>query len=313
MFQREVAVHTGAKIMYDGKGTPISVANTPEAINEAISKGFNEVKAEEKLPESIRTVKAYKDLTPTEKAVFDKLHPGPKAAGGEKPPTKAEVQRGEVEFGKQLVPALAEFYPDLLGSKNIGDFSTKLTPAHKKAIDTGRKMLKEGSTPGEAADAVVALLGTPPVPKEELGWWDTATGAIKRVLSPKPAEQKPEEPGMIKKGNIDYSTRPNVNNPDGTHSSVVSKSFNFDGEEVLIPTISDDGKKLSDKEAINLYKKTGKHLGKFKTAKDADNYANAHHAEMGPKTAKLPDGKFYKDGDIYTDPKTKQKSIVRVK
>ena len=48
----------------------------------------------------------------------------------------------------------------------------------------------------------------------------------------------------------------------------------------------------------------------MKTREEAK--ADAANKSGAVKTVKLPDGKDYKDGDIYTDPKTGQQSRVRV-
>ena len=116
----------------------------------------------------------------------------------------------------------------------------------------------------------------------------TYTQIPEQKLSAKPltlADLPPEQPSysVPQKGNIDLSNRPIVHNPDGSISTVRSMSVNIDGEEVLIPTVSDDGKILSEDEAINLYKKTGKHLGKFKTPEEATVYAKQLHNEQSKR------------------------------
>ena len=84
--------------------------------------------------------------------------------------------------------------------------------------------------------------------------------------------------GLITLGNIDLYSRPRVDNGDGTYSTVRSMSFGDEnGREILIPTVSDDGRIMSDDEAINNYYQTGKHLGIFNSPDAATAYAERLH------------------------------------
>ena len=89
----------------------------------------------------------------------------------------------------------------------------------------------------------------------------------------------PYAAGMAETGNIDLSKRSVRRNADGSISTVSSISFEEDGKEILIPTISDSGQKLTRDEAIKEYHETGKHLGIFDTPEDATAYAEQLHAD----------------------------------
>lgn len=89
----------------------------------------------------------------------------------------------------------------------------------------------------------------------------------------------------VEQGNIDLTTRPVVSNPDGTISTIRSKSFNFDGQEVLLPTISDDGRGMTDDETVQQYLSTGKHLGKFSTPEEATTFAQELSRQQGENKA----------------------------
>lgn len=82
-------------------------------------------------------------------------------------------------------------------------------------------------------------------------------------------------------GNINLHNRPKVKNEDGTISTVLTMSYqDRSGKEVLIPTVSDEGKIMGAREAIEYWGKKGQHLGKFKTPEAATNYAKRLHEDQ---------------------------------
>lgn len=86
--------------------------------------------------------------------------------------------------------------------------------------------------------------------------------------------------GLVTPGNIDLASRPVVKNDDGSISTVRSMSIGIDGKEVLIPTVGDNGKILSEDDAIKQFRRTGKHLGIFETPDDATSYARTLHNQQ---------------------------------
>ncbi|MDO9381830.1 MAG: hypothetical protein Q7T86_03110 [Hyphomicrobiaceae bacterium] len=86
--------------------------------------------------------------------------------------------------------------------------------------------------------------------------------------------------GLLQPGNINLHNRPKVKNADGSISTVRSMSANIDGREVLLPTVSDDGRVMSDDEAIRQYERTGRHLGMFDSPAAATAYAQRLHGDQ---------------------------------
>ncbi len=93
--------------------------------------------------------------------------------------------------------------------------------------------------------------------------------------------------GSWQSGNIDHMGRPEVDNHDGTTSTVRSMSFgDGPGNEVLIPTAY-DGAVHSDRDSIKNYEKTGQHMGKFLSPEHADWEAEKVHNDYEDGKYKL--------------------------
>ncbi len=100
-------------------------------------------------------------------------------------------------------------------------------------------------------------------------------------LSPPPAPKR-KRTGLLAAGNIDLINQPRVKNPDGSVSTVNSMSFadSQEGPHILIPTVAHDGSGLlSDEDAIQQYRQSGKHLGMFDTPENATAYSRQLHHE----------------------------------
>lgn len=92
--------------------------------------------------------------------------------------------------------------------------------------------------------------------------------------------------GQVIPGNIDLNTRPRVKRANGKISTVDTIGIGFDGLEYVIPRISDDGKVLTNDQAVALFKKTKKHLGAFKTKEEANAFAQLLHESEASKLVK---------------------------
>ncbi len=130
-----------------------------------------------------------------------------------------------------------------------------------------------------------------------------------RYLSTDPNAGEPAG-GMVQPGNIDLSKRPRVRNKDGTVSTVRSIGVNVDGVEVLIPTVSDDGRIMSDDEAVRTFKRTGKHLGTFETPEASTAFAERLHESEAAKLEK-PKKRYLSTDPNAGAPAKEKKGAVR--
>ena len=93
------------------------------------------------------------------------------------------------------------------------------------------------------------------------------------------------EKGLFAPGNIDLNNRLIVNNPEtGGKSTVYSMGIGIEnGREALIPRVSDKGKIMSEKEAIDQFKKSKQHLGIYENRDYAQRAAENLHKSQEKK------------------------------
>lgn len=81
-------------------------------------------------------------------------------------------------------------------------------------------------------------------------------------------------------GNIDLNSRPMLDNPDGSYSTVDSFSVNIDNKEVLLPTVikvNGQWQHVDQDTAIQHFFDTGEYLGMFNTPQETAAYARMLH------------------------------------
>ena len=193
---------------------------------------------------------------------------------------------GQKMQGKKVLDAAS--YPDLFGAvEELYDHEyNKGTDKYGNSTDTGvvtkalyAAYLDSSTKPPSIAFSLgVKYPGNPDSVLKHIG------SSTPKFTAGDVNKYKGMAPGMSVQGNIDLSKRPVVINGDGASiSTLMSKGFTFEeGEKevhVLLPTISPEGKRWTDDEAVEAYKKTGKHLGKFDSQGTSDSYAQTLHSD----------------------------------
>lgn len=171
-------------------------------------------------------------------------------------------------------PALADFAFDSLVKSKTGEAE----PAVGEAAYNDLRSMGFSHEDIQQNVSGMAPKRTPAPRDEGPGLISRAWDATKSALTP--ADEQPAQPGLLEPGNIDLASRPLVHNDDGSYSTVRSTSFGHDGKEILVPTVSPDGRIMSEAEAEDRYHRTGEHLGKFDSPENADIAAQAIHENL---------------------------------
>lgn len=207
----------------------------------------------------------------------------------------ASVGRSIEKVGaKREHPAAVKSLRDIHGLKDVGPYAGyQVGQGVASSLPSLAAGLAGGIAGGAVAGPIGAFLGA--AGGAAATSYVQNEGDISQELEDLRTAAPTEAPGMLTPGNIDMGNRPEVHNPDGTISTLRSISFEENGKEILIPTVSDDGRILSDEEAIAHYHQTGAHLGTFANAAAATAYAEQLHRQQA--LAHSPEGQQQRAAD----------------
>lgn len=190
------------------------------------------------------------------------------------------------EFGQQYDEKTARGAAKLTGILNAGieGFQLKwLTAPFKKILfEKGARELVKEALKSPTRRAAIAEAG------KDFFIYNTeqaGTEAAQRLVTVVFGEQAKTgahlAEGQQTLGTVNLFKQPRVENPDGSISTVDSLSVEVDGKEILLPTVTPDGRHFvgpnAAQQALEEYQRTGQHLGIFKDAKAADAYAKELH------------------------------------
>ena len=218
------------------------------------------------------------------------------SSNGKKPSTTQKPSKSNTRTiggGSSSSSASGERYDpkavDRDGDGSVQEGTDFMRPAQSPKKDEGNK-----TKPRRTADNLERAM-------ESVNWEDFSKLVASEARKLKPGQETDWNPGLlpnglidtsgkfipapVEMGNIDLSNREPIRLNDGSSATIRSISGLVDGKEVLIPTIGPKGENWdpSTEEGRNAawdeYFKTGKHLGKFNNAEEANVFAEWLHEQ----------------------------------
>lgn len=221
----------------------------------------------------------------------------------QKTDARAEQDRAYFETVQQFAQSTGKFKTSPDGAGLVLEYRVDGTPRYYSDTPGGKPRVfkwSEIQQQSEAAAHVTRVYAAAGIPGASTPFGDPLANVHRVQRETKPAKaqenwmpasmytavEKPK--GLKMAGNIDLTTRPWARNKDGSISTVLSTSYTLDdGSMVLLPRVKSRGGSyanvgdiLTPKQAWEEFKKTGQHLGIFKSTADADAYAQQLHLQQ---------------------------------
>lgn len=181
-------------------------------------------------------------------------------------PDRPGIKSADPEWRKQRDAKLDRIVKEVLGAP-----AGAKTPINQPEIDVEDLMTNPNQTNINNPPPPEPPPEPPPAPVDESSL----------IGGDKSAQLAPGAKGRLFEGNVDLRNRPYVRNQDGSYSTIRSMSITGDdGFTYLIPTVSDDGRIMSDQEAVRTFESRGKHLGIYGSVREAEVASQELHADQ---------------------------------
>jgi hypothetical protein len=173
--------------------------------------------------------------------------------------------------------------PDVHGAQNVKSIADWHANHEAASAPVVAPPADPAQTPAQPQAAPAPALSQGGAPQAAL-----TPQALQEYGTRRLAERSAPEPTTP--GNLDPGSQPAVQNADGSISTVRTVGMNLDGKETNLPTVSPDGKILTNDQAVDQYRATGKHLGQYRTEGEASAAAQALHEQEAQQISQAPKG-----------------------